>query len=97
MTKDAEYKNVKLSNLIVYSENPRHKRATSEYEAMKLLWKNKRNSEKMMNLAKDIAANGLSPVETLAVVPANDKNGKYLVYDGNRRVTALKVLLDPSK
>lgn len=97
MTKDAEYKNVKLSNLIVYSENPRHKRATSEYEAMKLLWKNKRNSEKMMNLAKDIAANGLSPVETLAVVPANDKNGKYLVYDRNRRVTALKVLLDPSK
>ncbi|MHB1729620.1 MAG: ParB/Srx family N-terminal domain-containing protein [Leptospirillum sp.] len=46
-----------------------------------------------MNLLKDIARNGLLPEQIL--VSKND-SGKWVVRDGNRRVSALKILDNPN-
>lgn len=49
--------------------------------------------DQLVALAKDIAENGLSTAPLL-VQPNAD--GQYIVWDGNRRVTALKLLDNPS-
>ncbi|WP_218924245.1 hypothetical protein, partial [Streptomyces sp. b94] len=45
-----------------------------------------------MNLAQDIAAVGLNPTELTIVV---EEEGDMVVIEGNRRVSALKALLEP--
>ena len=50
--------------------------------------------EKSYHLAKHIVENGLNPTTLVAVFETED--GHQIVKDGNRRVTVLKVLSDPS-
>jgi hypothetical protein len=45
------------------------------------------------NLAKDIAENGLTPDP---IVLSKDESDEWLVREGNRRITALKILNNPS-
>ncbi|MCI2075189.1 MAG: hypothetical protein LKJ94_05775 [Candidatus Methanomethylophilus sp.] len=49
--------------------------------------------DKILAMARDIAKNGLNP-STIPVVFATSDN-KNIVKDGNRRVTSLKILMDP--
>lgn len=51
--------------------------------------------ERVYRLAKDIASKGLDPSENILVYPSDDEDGFYVVAEGNRRVTALKLLLSP--
>ncbi|GKS62676.1 hypothetical protein YTPLAS21_21340 [Candidatus Nitrosocosmicus sp.] len=52
-------------------------------------------SEQVSNLAKDIVAqNSLSPLETVGVIKLIDEN-EYIVLEGNRRICAYKLLLNP--
>lgn len=97
MVEEAGHKRVEVKNLVVYSDNPRHTPVTNEMEAMELLWTGEKTRKKMMSLAKNIAAIGISPVEFLVAVPIGNEKGKYQVYDGNRRLSCLKVLKDPDK
>ncbi len=46
-------------------------------------------------LARDIIKNGLSPFDLPMVVDAEDGNGNYIMMEGNRRLTAIQLLLDP--
>lgn len=55
------------------------------------------DKENIKNLAKDIAINGLSPIDTLAVIEDENNAGKYFVVEGNRRVCALTLLNSPQK
>lgn len=96
MINHVERKDIKLSSLVIYAENPRHEPAENEEEAMELLW-TKVGSKKMVNLAKDIAENGLNPNELPVLVPVNGTKNKYEVYDGNRRLTVLRILNDPDR
>ena len=48
---------------------------------------------KIYNLAKDIAENGLTPDP---IILSKDENNEWLVREGNRRITALKILNNPS-
>ncbi|MBA2704183.1 MAG: hypothetical protein H0U60_10060 [Blastocatellia bacterium] len=48
-------------------------------------------------LKKSILANGYVPMERVIVVPYNYKEGTYLVIEGNRRVAALKSLLQENE
>lgn len=89
-------KEVAVSSLVIYAENPRHEPAQSEIEAMELLWKVV-SPKKMMNLAIDIAKVGLVPNEIPVVVPIEGTKNRYEVYDGNRRLTALRILMNPDK
>ena len=43
----------------------------------------------------DIVTNGLSPVDLIIVTPSEDNN-KYIVLEGNRRITSLKLLNNPT-
>jgi hypothetical protein len=50
---------------------------------------------KTLELAKDIAQRGLNPSERLMVTPSPGDPQRYVVLDGNRRLTALRLLADP--
>lgn len=86
-----------LDELVVWAENPRH--GLQEIED-KLLEQEVINvlidvvgTEKMYNLIADIFASKKLMGNVNPVVVENE--GKYYVYDGNRRVSALKILKNP--
>ena len=88
--KPGKYINVKLEQLIVNEENPRIIPANNEIEAIFSIIEDQK--EKIYNIAEDIAIYGLSPMEIISAFPLGDN--KYRVIEGNRRVTALKLLTD---
>ncbi len=51
-----------------------------------------RKSAQIVELARHIAQHGLS---TIPILVSKDENGNWIVRDGNRRVSALKLLLNP--
>lgn len=82
---------VNLSDLIVWSDNPRTPQTSSEKDAINTLFVEV-TPKKMMELLKDIIERGLQANEIAVVVKENDK---YVVYDGNRRIAALKSYFHP--
>lgn len=93
---DRKYLNI--DELLVWSDNPRHglqvdEEEISEEETINILI-DVVGTEKMYNLIYDIFfTKGLMGNVNPVVVPHEDK---YYVYDGNRRVSALKILKNPS-
>lgn len=81
--------NIDTDKLIVNKENPRFSSVKNEYEAIKTIIL--KQQEKLLNLIEDIAGNGLNPSELIIVV---EEEGKYVVLEGNRRVTAIKLIND---
>lgn len=53
------------------------------------------DKDKIKMLAKDIAENGISPIDLIAVIAKDD--GRYTVVEGNRRICALTILNKPKK
>ena len=51
--------------------------------------------KKLVKLAADIIEVGLSPIDLTLVIDANDGNRNYIVIEGNRRITAINLLLKP--
>lgn len=93
MSTKGEYKEIDISSILNYSENPRHDIGSNELDTIKKLI-NKVGSQYMYNLAKDIYENGLMR-SNLPTVVFNLEKGKYVVYEGNRRVACLKFLNNP--
>jgi len=93
MGKSLMKRNIKalaLSELIVNPSNDRHGEMPDEASAMAELLTTL--PAKMKSLAKDLSKT--CEVKVIAMVsPA--KSGKYMVYDGNRRITCLKLLNKP--
>jgi len=81
---------VPLEKLLLDTKNPRIRAGHDQSDCIERLL---RKPKQMLALAKDIAANGLSTAPIL-VEPLKGK--KYVVWDGNRRITALKLLNAPS-
>lgn len=86
-------KKINLSNLIVNIKNPRHEAVEMEQNAMEFLISE--DIEGMYNLANSIVVNGYFPAQTLSVLELKEKNGFFVLLDGNRRMTAIKVLTNP--
>lgn len=84
---------ITISELINYYENPRHAIASSEEDTLKKLFEAVGN-QYMLNLAEDVQQNGLLGNQQIVVV-YSDEVKKYVVYEGNRRVAAIKLLLNP--
>lgn len=84
---------IDLSNLLVNPENPRFDPVGNQREAIKQLVEEQ--GIKIFNLAKDIAEEGLNPTELLMIVPVDDSSGQYRIMEGNRRITAIKLLSTP--
>ncbi|MGL5741779.1 MAG: hypothetical protein ACRCXC_04130 [Legionella sp.] len=90
-----EVKNISINKLLLDLENPRFtKEVGSQRAAINLMLE--MQEEKIIRLAKDIAANGLDPSENLMVYENKEDPGFYTVAEGNRRTTALKLLMQPT-
>ena len=50
---------------------------------------------KLVVLARDIVHNGLSPLDRFLVIQAEGSQDEYIVLEGNRRLAAIKLLLNP--
>lgn len=50
----------------------------------------------LANLAEDIVDNGLSPAESLMVIEHPDHKNHFISIEGNRRITALRLLQTPA-
>ncbi|MFC3033285.1 hypothetical protein ACFOEE_12210 [Pseudoalteromonas fenneropenaei] len=84
-------KPVTLNVLDIYldQKNPRHAPLNAQSDIVeKLIQK-----EQVKQLARDIAENGVSPLEMTAVI--KDESGRFIVVEGNRRTCALRLLNDP--
>jgi hypothetical protein len=86
-----ETKTIPVGQLMLDTKNPRHGELDSQRAAIESLIASQR--QKLVVLANDILKNGLSPIERLMVLKG--KHG-YTVVEGNRRLTAIKLLNNPS-
>lgn len=89
---------VGVDDLLIWSDNPRNGFISSapkmtETNAINLLI-DVVGEKKMFNLAEDIVKSSGLNGNTFPVVVKEGK--KYLVYDGNRRISSIKMLLNPS-
>ncbi len=85
-----EYKQLRVTDLLLNVENPRFEPVEHQTQAIQSMIDDQ--GEKLIELARHIAKNGLNPMEIILVQPS----GKHwLVREGNRRVTALKLLNEP--
>ena len=69
--------------------NPRHEPFDDQDAVIEYLCRD----EQVLQLAKDIAKNGLNPLELFALIP--DGDDVFVSAEGNRRLCALKLLNDP--
>jgi hypothetical protein len=84
-------KSIKVTQIVVNPENVRYKdTAQNQLEAMRKIIVDQ--GRKFVNLAKHIAQNGLEPGRAIYIHPIPHKRN-FVVLDGNRRMTAIKVLL----
>ena len=89
-----ELRKISINEIINYYENPRHAIAINEKDTLKKLFEAVGN-QYMLNLAEDIIKFGLLGNQQLVVV-YKEEIKKYVVYEGNRRLAAIKLLINPS-
>lgn len=85
---------IDVDDLVVDEENPRFEAVSTEDDALFSILKDQSlaSGNKILNLARDIVAHGLNASELLVVTPI-DGTKTFLVREGNRRVTAIKLSL----
>lgn len=93
-----EQRRIDIEHLITDEENPRFEAVSTEEDAIFSILEDQTTASgnKVLNLARDIAANGLNATELL-IVSSIEGTNDYRVREGNRRVTAIKLSLDSSK
>ena len=84
-------RSIKISDLLVNRANDRH--GELENETAAIAWLFNARETHMKNLAKDIVNAGRIYEPPLV----NPEGSKFVVFDGNRRVTCLKLLADPKR
>ena len=82
---------VSVDRIFLDQENPCFAKLKAQSEVIKYLCEN----EYVYAIAKDIAKNGLNPLEIFALVPDKMSENVYTVAEGNRRLCAMKLLNDP--
>lgn len=89
-----EQRTIDIEHLIADGENPRFEAVSTEQDALFSILEDQTvgSRNKALNLARDIAANGLNASELLIVSPIEGTDD-YRVREGNRRVTAIKLSL----
>jgi hypothetical protein len=84
---------ISIGNLLLDLSNYRHGKSANQKEARDAIIANQ--GKKLVTLASDILENGLNPSDLPIVVDAEDGNGNFIVIEGNRRLTAAKLLIEP--
>ncbi|CAD1793816.1 hypothetical protein [Xanthomonas arboricola] len=90
---NVQFSSISLADIFLDNENPRHDPIDAEPDIIAKLVAD----EKVLNLASSIATHGTSPLERLAVVSHTTQKNKFIVVEGNRRLCALKLLMDPHR
>lgn len=85
---------VSVANLQLDLENFRTGTVSNQTEALAALIN--RNANKIKGLITSIAENGFLDLETPCVFPDPEKPGKFIVAEGNRRISSLKMLRTPT-
>lgn len=84
-----------LDELQLDLKNPRFDGLANQREALQKIVQSQ--GSKLVNLAEDIVANGMSPAHRMLVVKATGKGAiGFIVMDGNRRLASLRVLANPA-
>lgn len=89
----AKNKKIKLTKLLVNTENYRFDAVASQKEAIDKMLEDQTDS--LYNLAEHIVNNGLNPNDRIEVVASNHDKAKFIVLEGNRRTITLKLLNNP--
>jgi|SRR5690554_613640 len=84
---------IDLSLLNINIENPRFEMVGNQREAIKTMIDDQ--GDKLTKLATDIVEEGLNPGDPIFVVKHEKKEDQFNILEGNRRVTALKLLENP--
>lgn len=88
-----EIRNFSIADLELDIDNPRFELAPHEKSQADLANKLIMGYE-VMTIAESIARNGYFANDPLVAVPSSKSPGKFVVVEGNRRLTALKALCD---
>jgi hypothetical protein len=89
-----EITSLSVPDLLIDTENPRLPQPNvSQRDALRALAEHQKG--KLVALAKDIVRYGMNPTELSIVMPLNDDLHRYVVLEGNRRLTAIKALENP--
>lgn len=84
---------ISVGNLLLDLNNYRIGKHQSQKAAREAIIEEQ--GKKLVTLAEDIIVNGPSPSDLLMVIDAEDGNHNYIVIEGNRRLTAITLLLKP--
>jgi hypothetical protein len=87
---------IEVDRIYLYEENPRHEPMESQEEIIGYLCKD----EQVFNLARSLSEAGPNPLQLVGLVqvPGSGRAStkkNYQVWEGNRRVCAIKLLNDP--
>lgn len=86
---------IDIASISLDVSNFRHRNVATEREAMETLLKDDR-AHKISDLAQDIVEmSGLDPSSLMIVMEDSNNPGRYIALEGNRRLTALKALINP--
>ncbi|MDP3192051.1 hypothetical protein [Rhodoferax sp.] len=84
---------VPINRLHFYPQNPRREPMADEDAIRAALCAD----EGVINLAKHLSANGLNPLDRIAVIAHPKLPQHFVVVEGNRRLCALQLLRDPER
>jgi len=84
---------ISVGNLLLDTSNYRIVKQASQKGARDAIIAEQ--GKKLVKLAEDIIEHGLNPFDLPMVIDAEDGNQNYIVVEGNRRLTAISLLLDP--
>ena len=86
-------KTINISNMLLNPNNPRFEPVKDQNAALEIMLEKK--GPEIKKLAHDIINHGINPTKNVLV--AKSKNNKFLVLEGNRRITSLILLNKPTK
>ena len=85
---------ISVDRLLLDVENPRLPRvAQNQRDAISLMCRTR--GKEILNLAEHITNNAFDPATLMMVMPVGEDHLEYITLDGNRRITALKILETP--
>lgn len=84
-------KSLSIDDILLDEKNPRIRAGSNQNDCIEKVL---RKEDQMLKLMESIATEGLSTAQVL--ITSSDISGKWVVKDGNRRITALKLLNNPA-
>lgn len=88
---------VDIKCLHPFLQNPRIPPVMNDFDAIKSLYSHTNDSSRqLLNLARSILKSGFDSTEPIYAVH-NSKKDDYTVYEGNRRLAALKIINNPEE